>query len=194
MVHPGVVLILVTADAGVRGEVVDGRVRQAGGSRPAPQASHYFGGGIDAAIGDGIARKGRAGDHLSARGIGAAGGVAQATAGGERIIHRNHGAAAVAEVGEVAGAHGVRRHGEDIGLALAQTEAFVGAEEEGFVLADGSADVGAELILGERGTPDAGPVIEEGVGVEGAVAQILVGTAVEAIRAGLSRKIDHATS
>jgi hypothetical protein len=59
------------------------------------------------------------------------------------------------------------------------------AEDEDLVLLDGTADVAAEIVVGE--VADGG--IEEVAGVEGAVAQELIAGAVEIVGAGFQNDV-----
>src|ERR1700684_3272336 len=69
-------------------------------------------------------------------------------------------------------------------------KALVGAEEEGAVVKDGSADGSAELILLEVGARITGELREEIVGVEDVVADELPRRAVEVVGAGFADEVD----
>src|SRR5262249_53861865 len=61
-------------------------------------------------------------------------------------------------------------------------------EEEGLVADDGPSDAESVLVVRKRSLGDAGPIIEEIIGVEVTVAEKLIKTAVERVRSGLAGK------
>src|ERR1051325_5968148 len=116
-----------------------------------PKVRHHLSRAIDAAGGNDVSGERLPRDHFSAGGIGGARRIAEPAAGGQRIVDRNDGARAVANIGEVAGALGLGGDGIYIRLALAQLESFIAEKEEGFVFLNRSGDRAAVLILLERG-------------------------------------------
>ncbi len=111
---------------------------------------------------------------------------------GQRIIDGNLDARGIQVSGEIPFQLCLRRHRQTEQVALARTVPFVSEIEEGFVLADGPAQGGAELVLHEGRFTGAGPVGEEVRCVQRPVAQELVGAAVKFIGAGLGRQVDDA--
>ena len=70
--------------------------------------------------------------------------------------------------------------------------AFEVREEEELILHQRTAQGAAILILGEGGAGHGGAIVEEGVGVQRAIAQELVERAVQRVGAGPGGEINHA--
>jgi hypothetical protein len=96
------------------------------------------------------------------------------------------------ELREVAAAHLQRRHGRQIGLALADPVALVIEEVERLVFDDRAAHCAAELMLAEIGLRPSGAVVEEVVGVERVVAEEFEDAAVRLVGARLDLQVDDA--
>ena len=87
----------------------------------------------------------------------------------------------------------LRRHGGDPRRRRTVAQTFVAEEaEELAALPDRAAERPAELIALELGALDPGAVVEEAVGVEVVIAQVLEGRPVKFLRAALGREVDDA--
>ena len=97
----------------------------------------------------------------------------------------------LAQFREVSGFHQRRRHDRLDGGGLAAGEELEVTEEESLVLPNRSTDGGAILILGEVAAGDAVAVIEVGVGIERAVAQVFPNVAMKGIGSRFDGGIHH---
>src|SRR5262249_34006600 len=136
VVEARVELIVVAADTGVGRIVVDVRELDTWAVTPGPKIRHYLRRGIDAAGGNDVAGERAAGNDLVTAGISRTRSVAETAAGCEGVIDGNHRAAGVANVGEVARAHGIGWDGKNVGGALPEFESFPTSEEEGPIAFD----------------------------------------------------------
>ena len=137
-----------------------------------PVADDVFGDGVNAIVGDAIAREGIADEFAGVVGIGA---------GGEVVVDDDLAAGGIEGAGEVAGfLFGGGDGGKEL-IGGAGADGLVVGEEERFFALDAAAEGSAVVVVLEQGFGDAGAVVAPGVGVEVIVAEELVEDAVELV-------------